>query len=71
MITEEHLSTSHHYECFNICGIHLLVKVSILIYVLGSTTVKFIGCYMFRSYVPLSVIKYMILKTRVKVHVDI
>jgi len=34
--------------------------------VLGATTVKFIACYMFRSYGELWAIKYVITKTRVK-----
>ena len=44
----------------------LLVKVSILIYVLGATTVKFITSYMVRSYGQLSAIKYVISKTDLK-----
>jgi len=65
-ITEEHRSRSRQYECCNICGIQLLDKVSILMYALGATTVKFITSYMVRSYGQLSAIKYVISKTRVK-----
>ena len=50
MLTEEDRSRSHQYECCNICGIQLLAEVSILIYMLRATTVKFITCYIFRSY---------------------
>jgi hypothetical protein len=71
MITEEHHSRSRQYECCNICGIQLIVKVSILIYMLGATTLKFIACYMFLFYGQLLAIKYVISKTRVKMRVNI
>jgi hypothetical protein len=71
MIIEERPRKSRQYECFSIFEIQLPAKVSIWIYVLGATTVKFIACYMFRSYGEFSAIKHVISKTRVKMLVNI